>query len=605
MDKVVQLSQIQTIHHGLMMVGASGSGKTAAWQVLLAALELVDGTEGVSYVIDPKAVTKDDLYGTLDPTTREWRDGLFTHLLRKIVDNVRGESGRRHWIVFDGDVDPEWVENLNSVLDDNKLLTLPNGERLALPPNVRIMFEVETLRYATLATVSRCGMVWFSDDTVSFEMAAQNYLRTLQTRPLDEGEEGAAALLGSAVSGSQAAKDGEAASELSPAMQTQTMAAAVFEPHLSADGLVERALGFAGALEHIMDFTHARALDTLFALLNRAVLDVVEYNAQHADFPLALDAAEAYLAKRLVLAIVWSFTGDASLAARREMSDFVRGAATIDLPAMSGEAGDEAVVDYDAAIRNGAAEWVPWAARVPHMDIETHRVTDPGLVVATTDTLRHEAVLNAWLAQHKPLVLCGPPGSGKTMTLLAALRSLPDLEVAALNFSSATTPDLVLKTFEQHCEYRKTPGGVVLAPAAIGRWLVVFCDEINLPAPDRYGTQRVIAFLRGLVERGGFWRAAERQWVTLERVQFVGACNPPTDPGRVPLSRRFLRHAPLVLVDYPGEQSLVQIYGVLARAMLKVQPQLRAYAEPLTRAMVDVYLASQRRFTPDQQAHYV
>lgn len=54
----------------------------------------------------------------------------------RIIDNVRGELQKRQWIVFDGDVDPEWVENLNSVLDDNKLLTLPNGERLSLPPNV-------------------------------------------------------------------------------------------------------------------------------------------------------------------------------------------------------------------------------------------------------------------------------------------------------------------------------------------------------------------------------------------------------------------------------------------------------------------------------------
>jgi dynein heavy chain 1 len=164
--KILQLYQIQKIQHGFMMVGPSGTGKTNAWNVLLSALERLDGVEGVSYVIDPKAMHKDALYGTLDPTTREWNDGLFTHILRKIVDDVRGESGKRHWIIFDGDVDPEWVENLNrlvrlciiitvvltlsfSVLDDNKLLTLPNGERLNLPPNVRIMFEVEHLRYAT------------------------------------------------------------------------------------------------------------------------------------------------------------------------------------------------------------------------------------------------------------------------------------------------------------------------------------------------------------------------------------------------------------------------------------------------------------------------
>ena len=49
-------------------------------------------------------------------------------------------------------------------------------------------------------------------------------------------------------------------------------------------------------------------------------------------------------------------------------------------------------------------------------------------------------------------------------------------------------------------EYRKTPNGVILAPVQIGRWLVVFCDEINLPAQDKYGTQRVISFLRQLVE---------------------------------------------------------------------------------------------------------
>lgn len=129
-EKILQLYQIQKIQHGLMMVGASGMGKTNAWQVLLAALERLDGTEGVAYVIDPKAMHKDALYGTLDQTTREWNDGLFTHILRKIVDDVRGESGKRHWIIFDGDVDPEWVENLNRYVflilyDTHTIFTAP------------------------------------------------------------------------------------------------------------------------------------------------------------------------------------------------------------------------------------------------------------------------------------------------------------------------------------------------------------------------------------------------------------------------------------------------------------------------------------------------
>lgn len=52
------------------------------------------------------------------------------------------------------------------------------------------------------------------------------------------------------------------------------------------------------------------------------------------------------------------------------------------------------------------------------------------------------------------------------------------------------------------------------------------------------GTQRVISFLRQIVEHGGFYRSSDQAWVTMERIQFVGACNPPTDPGRKPLSHR-------------------------------------------------------------------
>ena len=66
---------------------------------------------------------------------------------------------------------------------------------------------------------------------------------------------------------------------------------------------------------------------------------------------------------------------------------------------------------------------------------------------------------------------------------------------------------------------------------------LAYCNDFLF---DCLGTQRVISFLRQIVEHGGFFRASDQAWVTMERIQFVGACNPPTDPGRKPLSHRFV-----------------------------------------------------------------
>lgn len=60
-----------------------------------------------------------------------------------------------------------------------------------------------------------------------------------------------------------------------------------------------------------------------------------------------------------------------------------------------------------------------------------------------------------------------------------------------MNFSSATSPELLLKTFDHYCEYRRTPNGLVLAPVQLGKWMVLFCDEINLPDMDSYGKIKV------------------------------------------------------------------------------------------------------------------
>uniref|UniRef100_A0A8R1U2J5 Dynein heavy chain, cytoplasmic n=1 Tax=Onchocerca volvulus TaxID=6282 RepID=A0A8R1U2J5_ONCVO len=593
LEKVLQLYQITNLNHGLMLVGASGSGKTTAWKVLLKALERLERVEGVAYVIDAKAMSKDALYGVLDPNTREWTDGLFTHIIRKIIDNVRGETSKRQWIIFDGDVDPEWVENLNSVLDDNKLLTLPNGERLGIPSNVRIIFEVADLKYATLATVSRCGMVWFSEEIITCEMLFDNFLKRLKNVRLDI--EQSVDLLSLNVE----SEEGAITSEAERVINLQQKCAHYLAQHMSADALVPLTLKYAlTELDHVMVPNQQRLISSFFSMMNYTVRQLINYDNAHPDFPMPDDQIEAYILRGMLVNIVWAFSGDSKWKSRQQLSDFIRQSSTLPLPPNTALP----IIDYEVAF---SGEWVQWISKVPQMEVETHRVAAADLVIPTVDTVRHEMLLNTWLSEHKPLVLCGPPGSGKTMTLLSALRSLQDMDVVNVNFSSSTTPELLMRTFDHYCEYRRTPNGVVLSPVQISRWLVIFCDEINLPSPDKYGTQRIISFLRQLVEMNGFYRASDQTWVSLERIQFVGACNPPTDPGRHPLSLRFLRHVPVVYVDYPGQTSLLQIYGTFNRAMLRMAPALRSFADPLTNAMVDFYLQSQEHFTQDEQPHYI
>ena len=125
------------------------------------------------------------------------------------------------------------------------------------------------------------------------------------------------------------------------------------------------------------------------------------------------------------------------------------------------------LLDFEVRVEDG--EWHAWKERVPKVEIESHKVMDTDVVISTVDTTRHAEVLGAWLGQHRPLILCGPPGSGKTMSLNAVLQSLPDFAMASLNFSSVTTPDLLLRTFEQYCEYKQTRNGVVMEPAAHGK----------------------------------------------------------------------------------------------------------------------------------------
>ena len=266
-------------------------------------MQQVDGIKGDIYIIDPKAIDKNMLYGTLDGTTLEWTDGVFTSLLRRIIDNQKGESDRRHWIVFDGDVDPEWAENLNSVLDDNMMLTLPSGERLSLTDNVRIILEVDNLAHTTPATVSRCGMVWFSDDVVTPEMALQHLLGTLSTENL----------LG----------DGSL-SEGIPAAQTSFLEQV--EPFFVSErttSLVIDSLDFSLKHPHVMNPSRDRLLCTLKSMLIQGIVQAIEYDENHPDFPMVGEHMERFAKRWLLHSLMWSFCGSSSWDVRKKFSDML------------------------------------------------------------------------------------------------------------------------------------------------------------------------------------------------------------------------------------------------------------------------------------------
>lgn len=109
------------------------------------------------YTLNPKAITMSELYGEVDIYSNEWHDGLLGAIIRKACSS---EADDHQWVVCDGPVDALWIENMNTVLDDNKMLCLANSERIKFTPYVRMIFEVMDLCQASPATVSRCGMVY-------------------------------------------------------------------------------------------------------------------------------------------------------------------------------------------------------------------------------------------------------------------------------------------------------------------------------------------------------------------------------------------------------------------------------------------------------------
>ena len=119
-SQVIQVHETQLVHHGMMVVGDSGSGKSTNLKVLCKALtnlyeENVTDNEGFYKQIDclflnPRSISAGELYGEFNPITKEWKDGLVPKMVRDCVKSLYEGSDNRKWIIFDGPIDTSWIE---------------------------------------------------------------------------------------------------------------------------------------------------------------------------------------------------------------------------------------------------------------------------------------------------------------------------------------------------------------------------------------------------------------------------------------------------------------------------------------------------------------
>ncbi|XP_061839883.1 dynein axonemal heavy chain 6 isoform X3 [Nerophis lumbriciformis] len=190
-NKVIQLYETMIVRHGVMLVGPTGGGKSSVYNVLADALITLYNSEWRdsnpfyqpvrTYILNPKSVTMGELYGEINNLTLEWRDGLMALSVRDAVDDTTDDH---KWVICDGPVDALWIENMNTVLDDNKMLCLANSERIKLSPSIHMVFEVQDLAVASPATVSRCGMVFIDPDELKWMPYVQTWISGLQSKDM-------------------------------------------------------------------------------------------------------------------------------------------------------------------------------------------------------------------------------------------------------------------------------------------------------------------------------------------------------------------------------------------------------------------------------------